>query len=86
MAKFDGKWPKMWPTCIFRHGEGSEGLKNGFAEPLHRGAEGLHRGAEGLHRGAEGLPRGAQSYLGGKKWPKSKISFCLVQDSLRGTF
>ena len=53
MAKFDGKWPKMWPTCIFRHGEGSEGLKNGFAEPSHRGAEPSHRGAEPSHRGAE---------------------------------
>ena len=60
MAKFDGKWPKMWPTCIFRHGEGSEGLKNGFAEPLHRGAGGLRRGAGGLRRGAEGLRRGAE--------------------------
>ena len=46
MAKFDGKWPKMWPSCIFRHGEGSEGLKNGFAEPAYRGAEPAYRGAE----------------------------------------
>ena len=30
MAKFDRKWPKMWPTCIFRPGEGSEGLKSDF--------------------------------------------------------
>ena len=32
MAKFDRKWPKMWPTCIFRPGEGSEGLKSDFGE------------------------------------------------------
>ena len=69
----------MWPTCIFRPGEGLEGLKNGFEEPSRRGAEHAYRGAEHAYRGA-------QSYLGGKKWPKSKISFCLVHDSLRGTF
>ena len=100
LAKFGRKWPKMWPTCIFRPGEGSEGLKNGFAERSYRGAEPSYRGAERSYRGAvrsyrgaersyrgaERSYRGAQSYLGGKKWPKSKISFCLVHDSLRGTF
>ena len=48
---FGRKWPKMWPTCIFRPGEGLEGLKNGFEEPLRRGAEPAYRGAfifEGL--------------------------------------
>ena len=30
LAKFDRKWPKMWPTCIFRPGEGSKGLKSDF--------------------------------------------------------
>ena len=57
-----------------------------ISEHVYRGAEHVYRGAEHVYRGAEPAYRGAQSYLGGKKWPKSKISFCLVHDSLRGTF
>ena len=49
----------MWPTCIFRPGEGLEGLKNGFEEPLRRGAEHAYRGAEHAYRGAEHAYRGA---------------------------
>ena len=26
LAKFDGKWPKIWPTCIFRPEKSLEGL------------------------------------------------------------
>ena len=30
MAKFGGKWPKIWPTCIFRPGKSLDGLKSDF--------------------------------------------------------
>ena len=29
-AKFDGKWPKIRPTCIFRRGKSLDGLKRNF--------------------------------------------------------
>ena len=29
-AKFGGKWPKIWPTCIFRPGKSLDGLKSDF--------------------------------------------------------
>ena len=29
-AKFGGKWPKIWPSCIFMPGEGLDGLKSDF--------------------------------------------------------
>ena len=29
-AKFGGKWPKIWPTCIFRPGKSLDGLKRDF--------------------------------------------------------
>ena len=27
-AKFGGKWPKIWPSCIFRPGKSLDGLKS----------------------------------------------------------
>ena len=31
-AKFGEKWPKIWPTCIFRPGKSLDGLKSDFGE------------------------------------------------------
>ena len=29
-ARFGGKWPKIWPTCIFMSGKSLDGLKRDF--------------------------------------------------------
>ena len=80
-AKFGEKWPKIWPTCIFRPGKSLDGLKSDFGGEKKIRPNLMENGRKCGQHASLGLGRDWEAYkliLEGKKnsakfggkWPK----------------
>ena len=72
-TKFGGKWPKIWPTCIFRPGEGLDGLKSDFGGKNKFGQKWPKIWPICIFRPGKSLD-GLKSDLGGEKKIRPKMA------------